>query len=52
MLDVVTEVNHDKEPDLLMEEIGVTDIEKSEILRTIDGKQALKRKLVLQYYDK
>jgi hypothetical protein len=51
MLDVVMKVNHDKELDSLMEEIGVIDIEKNEILRTIDGKQALKRKL-LQYHDK
>jgi hypothetical protein len=34
-----------------MEDIGVVNIEESEIMKTINGKQTLKRKLS-QYYDK
>jgi hypothetical protein len=44
MLDVVTKVNQDEETNSLMEDMGATGIEENEILRTIDGKQTLKRK--------
>jgi hypothetical protein len=43
MLDVRTEVNQDKEPDSLMEEIGATCVEKNGILRNNDSEQALKK---------
>jgi len=44
MLDVVTEVNQDEEPDSFMEEIGVGGVEESGILRNTDGEQTLKKK--------
>jgi hypothetical protein len=51
MFDVVTKVNQDEETNSLMEDMGVVGIEENENLRTIDGKQALKRKIP-KYYDK
>jgi hypothetical protein len=51
MLDVVMEVNQDEEPNSLMEKIGVASVEESGILRNIDDKQALKRKIP-KYYDR
>ncbi len=51
MLDVVPEANQYKELALHMEEIKAINIERGEILRNIEGKQTLKRKLP-QYYDK
>jgi hypothetical protein len=51
MLDVVLEVNQDKEFASSMEEIKMANIEGSEIQRTTNGKQVPKKKLP-QYYDK
>jgi hypothetical protein len=51
MLDVVTKINQDEETDSLMEEVGAAKNEEDQILRTINGKQALKRKIP-RYYDR
>jgi len=50
MLNVVTEVNKDEEPDSLLELIRAARVEESGIPRTTNGKQALKRKIP-KYYD-
>jgi hypothetical protein len=51
MLDVVTEVNQDEKDDSFMEKIGATSVEESGILKNINDKQTLKRKIP-KYYDK
>jgi hypothetical protein len=51
MLDVILEVNQDKEFASNMEEIKMANIEGNEVLRTTNGKQVPKKKLP-QYYDK
>jgi hypothetical protein len=51
MLDVVTEVNQVEENNSLTKDGGVAGNGKDENLKTIDGKQTLKRKIP-KYYDR
>jgi len=51
MLDVVTEINQDEETNSLMEEVRAAGNGKNQNLRTINGKQELKRK-IHKYYDR
>jgi hypothetical protein len=51
MLDVVTKVNQVEETNSLTKDGGATGNGEDEILRTIDGKQTLKRKIP-KYYDR
>jgi hypothetical protein len=49
LFDVVIEINRDEEIDSFMEDVGVACNEKNQNLRTIDGKQTLKRKIPSNY---
>jgi hypothetical protein len=51
MLNVITEVNQDEEIDSFMEDVGAASNEKNKNLKTINGKQTLKKK-ILRYYDR
>jgi hypothetical protein len=51
MFDVVMKVNQDEETNSLMEDVGATSNREDEILKTINGKQTLKRKIP-KYYDR
>jgi hypothetical protein len=50
MLDVVTEINQDKETNSLMEEVRAAGSGEDQNLRTVNSKQLLKRKIP-KYYD-
>jgi hypothetical protein len=49
MLDVVTEINQDEETQSFVEEVRATGNGKDQNLKTIDGKQELKRKMPIHY---
>jgi hypothetical protein len=51
MLDVVTNINRDEETNSLMEDVGAVNNGEDENLKTINGKETLKRKIP-KYYDR